>query len=101
MKSYTYVVSRVDTAYGVVEVEYTAEGFDPVIVGMPLPLADQQLDDLVKQYAPQTVWENVERSRKPAWVPVVGTRGSVNPQREPSAYLPPAGLPTIDLEPLS
>jgi hypothetical protein len=58
MINYTFAVTRTDTDRKVMEVRYTADGFEPVDVGMPIPLVGQDLTQMIQQYAPSSMWEN-------------------------------------------
>jgi hypothetical protein len=40
------------------EVTYTANGFDTKIVSMPMPVGNQQVEEIVKAYSPVRQWEN-------------------------------------------
>lgn len=53
---YTYVVTRVDYDAKSMDVEFTAEGFDPVVVGVRLPAANENFDAVINSFAPYSVW---------------------------------------------
>lgn len=38
------------------EVEFTAEGFDPVVVGVRLPMLGENVDSVIQSFAPYAVW---------------------------------------------
>lgn len=44
-------------------VEYTAPGFEPIMVGVLRPLAGEDPGAILRSYAPEAQWEWIERSR--------------------------------------
>jgi hypothetical protein len=38
------------------DVEFTAEGFDPVVVGVRLPTVGESVDLVIQSFAPHSVW---------------------------------------------
>lgn len=92
MRAFTFEIVEVKQDTHTMEVSYEAPGFDPVLVGMPLPLNGQALTDLVEQYAPHGVWDNVERLRAGTWLPEVGARGRVDMPSASLAATPVQGV---------
>ena len=54
--NYSYVVTRVDQGAKCMEVEFTAEGFDPVVVGVRLPMLGENTDSVIQSFAPFAMW---------------------------------------------
>lgn len=54
--NYAYTVTRVDQDAKCMEVEFTAEGFDPVVVGVRLPMLGENVDSVIQSFAPYAVW---------------------------------------------
>jgi hypothetical protein len=71
MLEYTYTIDAVDNQAGVMEVTYTA-GDKSMLVAMPIPYADQNLEAHIATFAPTRYWKDQERV--PASVEV-GTSG--------------------------
>ena len=73
MVTYMYKVLSVNKETGMMEVEYTADGYTPIIVGTPLPTTDTPLTSVIEAYAPISQWNT---SLKPSVVDVeVGASG--------------------------
>lgn len=83
--TYTYKVIASSPENKVMEVEYTAEGYPTMLVGMPLPVNDGDVSTIVEQYAPIHRW--LESTAIPVAVPV-GTSGIVS-------YAPVVATPPI------
>ena len=73
---YQYTVTRVDDTYKTMEVTYTADGFGPTIVSMPLPAGNQTAEDIIRSYSPVHQWE---ASLLPYVSVQVGLSGEVHP----------------------
>ena len=54
---YSYTVTRVDQDVKCIEVNFMAEGFSPILVGMPLPRLSDNIDSVIQSYAPWTIWQ--------------------------------------------
>lgn len=55
-------------------VVYSREGVPEVSVGMPVPVVDEALEDVVIRFAPVAIWDSVKIERNP---PEVGTSGFI------------------------
>ena len=60
MTTYSYEIHSADAQTGTMEVRYTREGHEPVLVAVPLPRVGEGLTDFVAAYAPLAVWEAEE-----------------------------------------
>lgn len=54
--NYTYVVTRVDHDAKCMDVEFTAEGFEPVVVGVRLPAVNEDIEAVINSFAPYAIW---------------------------------------------
>lgn len=54
--NYSYKVVRVDQDAKCMDVEFTAEGFDPIVVGVRLPTVGENVDLVIQSFAPHSVW---------------------------------------------
>ena len=54
--NYSYTVTRVDQDAKCMDVEFTAEGFDPVVVGVRLPTLAENVDSVIQSFAPHSTW---------------------------------------------
>lgn len=89
---YTYRVVAVGDR--TMDVEYEAEGFAPVIVGVPKPREGESIDPIIQSYSPVAFW--IDQITPRAEV-VAGVSGVVEVQTAP-----PAGPLTLaDLPPVS
>jgi hypothetical protein len=73
---YTYKVLHTDVPAKCMVVEYIASGYPTLQLGMPLPIAGQNAEDIIKRYAPIPQW--VETTLVYEDVPT-GTEGTVPP----------------------
>lgn len=91
---YTYTVKAVNAELKTMEVEYTADGYSTKLIGMPLPIQGQTLEQVVTQYAPMAAWVS---ETTPVVAVQVGESGSVQPTApapvEPAA--PAAAVPSV------
>ena len=62
----SYKVTRIDAAANCMDVEFSADGKEPVIVGVRIPFADEDVDQVIQSFAPTSVW--FPRSSEPAAV---------------------------------
>lgn len=60
MTTYSYEILSTDTQTGTMEVRYTRDRHEPVLVAAPLPRVGQEMKDVVAAYAPLAVWEAAE-----------------------------------------
>lgn len=89
---YTYRVVAVGDR--TMDVEFEAEGFAPVIIGVPKPREGESIDPIIQSYSPVAFW--IDQITPRAEV-VAGVSGVVEVQTAP-----PAGPPTLaDLLPVS
>lgn len=54
--NYSYKVIRVDQDAKCMDVEFTAEGIDPIVVGVRLPMLNEDVDSVIQSFAPHSVW---------------------------------------------
>jgi hypothetical protein len=73
---YTYKITLVNDTLQYMEVEYSADGYDAITVGMPIPFNDIPLTEFIRTYAPTRIWEN---STKTLQQVLVGATGVVKP----------------------
>lgn len=59
--SYTYKIISTNPSIGAMEVEFSAAGYPTVLVGARMPYQGEDLDSLVRTFAPTEHWENVGR----------------------------------------
>lgn len=86
---FTYKILSVDNEYKLMQVEYSAEGYDTVVVSMPLPFTDTSLEQHLKSYAPESIWVI---SKKVFQEIVPGVAGEIVPMPAvvfPTEYTPP------------
>lgn len=74
--TYTYEIVAVDEAARCMEVVYSAEGHQTMRIGARLPFAGEDLEDVIKAFAPVPLWE--EQS-KAVVAPSVGVSGTITP----------------------
>jgi hypothetical protein len=73
--SYTYEVKSVNEESNYMEVEYTADGFDPITVGTQIPTDQDDVNYFIDAFAPYGVWLASTVVKKPL---PVGTKGSIS-----------------------
>lgn len=96
--TYTFQVTNTDESLGVMEVVYRADGYSDKLVGMPLPLAGESLEDVVARYAPRGAWAVEAQGFTSV---AVGTTGVITPSappQPPSQIDPPAVAPATALQ---
>lgn len=79
--TYAYKVINTNPDLKVMEVEYTAEGYPTVLVGMPFPKEGVELDTFVAAYSPIYRW--LESTAVAVEVPV-GTSGILTHDSAPA-----------------
>lgn len=79
---YTYKISAVDENARCMEVIYSSEGYQTMHIGARLPFEGEQLEDVIRAYAPVPLWEEMSKA---VVVPEVGLSGTILP--------PPVVLP--------
>ncbi|MDO9100512.1 MAG: hypothetical protein Q7V53_07250 [Caldisericota bacterium] len=85
MRAFDFEIKSVDTANGVMNVEYIAEGHTPVEVGVRLPMEGEDEDALIELAAPHGTWGLREYLAAPKQLPVVGRKGRFE-MPEPVAF---------------
>ena len=90
VKKFSYEVIHRYPEIGQMEVEYYAEGFNPILVAMPMPAEGVDKVAYFTQHAPHVIWDNVIRSRMPMQEVLPGERGVVEIDTLPmQSELPP------------
>jgi hypothetical protein len=74
--AYTYEIVSVDEAARCMEVVYTSDGQQTMRIGARLPFEGENLEAVVRMYAPVAYWQS---EQTPVVAPAVGTTGSVSP----------------------
>jgi hypothetical protein len=77
--NYTYEVVNVSQEARVMEVVYTAENHDPILVGVQLPTVDQDLEQMIRAYAPWGIWEEKTKVYQVVAVGLTGSFSTVDP----------------------
>lgn len=60
--SYTYKITATNPEMGAMEVEFSSPGLPTVLVGARMPYTDEDLDMVVRSFAPIGHWETVGKS---------------------------------------
>lgn len=55
---YEYTITRVDQDAKCMDVQFTADGFDPITVGVRLPIVGEDVDSVIHAFAPRSIWES-------------------------------------------
>jgi hypothetical protein len=71
---YEYEIVSVNAEGRCMDVRYTSEGRETMLVGARLPFEGETLESVIRAYAPTAYWEEREL---PVVVPEVGTSGQV------------------------
>jgi len=79
MRAFDFEIKSVDTANGVMNIEYVTDGHAPVEVGVRLPMEGEDEDALIESAAPEAVWAMREFMVSRKAVPTVGRRGRIEP----------------------
>ena len=72
--TYSYQIINVDEQARCMEVVYASEGRQTMHIGARLPYEGEQLEDVIKAFAPVRLWEEAEMS---VIVPEVGLSGEI------------------------
>lgn len=72
--TYTYKIISVDAQARCMEVVYASEGRQTMHIGARLPYEGEQLEDVIKAFAPVRFWEEAEMA---VVVPEAGTSGQI------------------------
>jgi hypothetical protein len=87
---YTYEIVEVDAAAKCMVVVYSAEGHETMQIGAPLPFEGEELENVIRNYAPASLW--VARVT-PVTVPLVGTTGVLSSIPAVDVSLVTGGIP--------
>lgn len=63
--NYVFKVTSENPDNRTMEGVYTREGYEPVLVGLPMLVEGEDLSALAARYAPVSAWEEQDRARKP------------------------------------
>lgn len=96
MENITYAYRVMHVGDRSMEVEYSADGFDPVVVGMPRPREGNSVEAMIQAYSPVTYWLDLIAPRAEV---EVGVSGEVEVRTEPPSN--PGELTLEDLPPVS
>ena len=77
---YSYEIVLVDQASKCMVVNYTAEGFAPMQIGVRLPYEGEDVEAVIRKYAPVNLWGV---NNAPVVVPVAGVKGTFNASAQP------------------
>ena len=86
--TYTYEIIAVDEAARCMEVVYSAEGHQTMHIGARLPFEGESLENVIKAFAPVSLWIELAT---PVVAPQVGVTGTIEP--------PALGAPEPEPEP--
>lgn len=89
--SYTYRITNVNKDIAAMEVEFSSPGLPTVLVGARMPYVGEDLDTLVRSFAPMAHWETFN---KPVADVSVGHTAEVVIDPIP-APVPPSGLTPV------
>lgn len=100
MIDFNFKVVRSDAELRVMDVEYSAVGYDNVLIGMQLPLEGEELNKVIIRNAPIAQWE---ASKKSVVAVQVGTEGSITAaefaaamvEQETSLPIPESSVPQM------
>lgn len=92
--SFKYTILSVDEAARCMEVLYESEGHQSMHIGARLPFEGEELEDVIRQFAPVPFWI---AAKTPVLVPVVGQSATLAPPVLDAA--PPSDF--IDLDQLT
>lgn len=84
--SYTYKIVSTNPSIGAMEVEFSAAGLPTVLVGARMPYQDEDLDSLVRSFAPIGHWETIGKQF-----------ADVSVGHEAIVDVPPPEPPTVDV----
>ena len=78
---YSYEIVLVDSASKYMVVNYTAKGFAPMQIGVRLPYEGEDVEAVIRKYAPVNLWV---LNNTPVVTPVAGVKGMFNASAPPS-----------------
>ena len=73
---YTYEIISVDATAQCMDVKYSSEGREPILVGVRLPFEGEPLELVVDEFSPMAYWLALEA---PKVAPKVGATGVISP----------------------
>jgi hypothetical protein len=82
--NYNYEIINVDEAARCMEVVYTADGHETQHIGARLPYEGEQVEQVIRMYAPIAYWQEKMRVVVP---PAVGVSGAIPAADEEAANL--------------
>lgn len=74
--SFQYKIIKSTPEFDSMEVEFSQEGKEPIMVGVPLPKATDSLDAYLAQYVPSYLWDRQNAERMVVEADTTGTVGS-------------------------
>lgn len=80
MSNITYTYQVLNVGDRSMEVEYSADGFDPVVIGVPRPRAGESVEAMIQAYSPVAYWLDLIAPRAEV---EVGVSGEVEVRTEP------------------
>ena len=83
--TYKYQIINVNEQARCMEVVYSSEGRQTMHIGARLPYEGEQLEDVIKTFAPVRLWEEAEMQ---VVVPLTGTSGQIVLVSEEPVFLP-------------
>lgn len=78
--NYSYEIVLVDAPSKCMVVKYTAEGFPPMQISTRLPYEGEDVEAVIRHYAPVSLWV---LSKTPVVAPELGTKGEVKAPEPP------------------
>lgn len=93
--AFKYTIINVDESARCMEVVYEAEGHQTMHIGARLPFEGEILEDVIKAFAPVTLWLELAT---PVTAPQVGLTGTIEPtvaiEAIEKSALPESAFPT-------
>ncbi len=87
---YTYEIISVNAQARCMEIVYNATGYPTMHIGARLPYEGEELEAIIRMYAPVRYWEELTQA---VVVPEVGTSGALAPlPPAPAVAIPPADV---------
>lgn len=99
--AYTAKIVSKDVQFNNMTIEFSAEGYETITVGTPLPTVDQDLKDIIKAYAPVQQWLNSKKTLQDVEVGLtidVSIQDQTLPPVNQVVSPAPAGIPDIIME---
>lgn len=83
--TYKFEIISTDEQSRCMEIVYSAEGHETMHISARLPYIDEEPEDVIKAYAPISLWEE---KLKQFYAPIVGYYGEITPP-VPQEYIDP------------